>query len=238
LDKAKHILCIQPHPDDMDISCGGTLAALADHGAHITYLTVTDGSAGTPVRMQEAELAAIRRQEQIAAGAHIGVRDYRWLDYSDAQWLPEAALQADLIRAIRETRPDTVFTIDPWLPYESHPAHRTVGLCAAAAVLFAGMPNISPDQLEDGLSPHNVQQIAFAFTAAPNTQFDVSATWARKLSAIRAHQSQFPDNVWPVYEHVLTAKGREFGAQSGCAFAEALKVLAPFHLHCNIDILG
>ena len=53
---AKRVLCIQPHPDDVDIACGGTLAVLADRGAHITYLTVTDGGAGSSVRRDENQL--------------------------------------------------------------------------------------------------------------------------------------------------------------------------------------
>lgn len=234
---AKHVLCIQPHPDDMDVSCGGTLAALANEGAQITYLTVTDGGAGCAIRTDETDLARIRRNEQTAAGAYIGVTDYRWLDYPDAQLLPEAEMQAELIRAIRETRPDTVITIDPWLPYESHPAHRTVGLAAAAAILFSGMPNINPEQLDGGLSVHTVERVAFSFTAHPNLRFDVTTTWERKMKAIRSHQSQFPDPVWPVYQQVLDAKSQEIGQQAGCERAESLRVLAPFHLHCNIDAL-
>lgn len=237
LTDAKHVLCIQPHPDDMDIACGGTLAALANEGIQITYLTVTDGGAGTPVRLSEEALASSRRNEQMAAGAYIGVTDYRWLDYPDAQLLPEAELQADLIRVIRETKPDTVITVDPWLPYESHPAHRTVGLSAAAAVLFSGMPNISADQVDSGLAAHTVDRIAFAFTADPNTRIDVTSTWDRKLKAIHSHQSQFPDQVWPMYQQIFEAKARDIGQSSGYEFAEGLKVLAPFHLHCNIDVM-
>lgn len=234
---AKNILCIQPHPDDMDVSCGGTLAALANDGAQITYLTVTDGGAGTPMRTDEAALADARRNEQIAAGAYIGVTDYRWLDYPDAKRIPEDELQTALIQAIREVRPDTVITIDPWLPYEAHPAHRRVGLCAAAAVMFSGMPNLNPEQVDAGLNAHTVDCVAFSFTAYPNAKFDITATWARKIKAIRSHQSQFPDAVWPMYQQLFEAKAKEFGQQAGCELAEALKVLAPFHLHCNIDVM-
>jgi LmbE family N-acetylglucosaminyl deacetylase len=231
---AKRILCIQPHPDDMDIACGGTLAVLAEQGAHITYLTVTDGGAGSNERRDEAELANTRRQEQMNAGALLGVQDYIWLDYRDAGYLPGEQLERDFIRAIRQVRPDTVITVDGWLPYEAHPAHRAVGQCAAAAVLFCGMGNID---WEDNLPPHRVERIAFAFTGKPNTYVDVTAKWDVKLQAIRAHQSQFPDSVWPFYNAYLDAKARQYGAHLGVEKAEALKVLAPIHLHCNVDAL-
>ncbi|MBX6353742.1 MAG: PIG-L family deacetylase [Thermoflavifilum sp.] len=232
--QARRILCIQPHPDDMDVACGGTLARLADAGAEITLLTVTDGGAGTMVPRDPQELARIRRAEQEAAGKHIGVKAYRWLDYPDAELLPEAPLQHDLIRAIREMRPDTVFTVDPWLPYEAHPAHRTVGLVAASAVLFANMPNIGPAPSDDA-PPHSPTRIVFAFTARPNTFVDVSGVWERRLAAVRAHQSQFPEPIWPFYEAYLTQKARDLGPRANAELAEGIKVLAPIHLHCNLD---
>jgi LmbE family N-acetylglucosaminyl deacetylase len=232
--QSRRILCVQPHPDDMDVACGGTLARLADTGAEIVLLTVTDGGAGTMVRRDPAELAAVRRQEQEAAGRIIGVREYRWLDYPDAELLPEAKLQHDLIQVLREVRPDTVFTVDPWLPYEAHPAHRSVGLCTAAAVLFGNMPNIGPPP-STGAPLHSPARIVFAFTARPNTFVDVTAVWERRLQAVRAHASQFPEQVWPFYEAYLTQKARDLGPRAGAEFAEALKVLAPIHLHCNVD---
>jgi LmbE family N-acetylglucosaminyl deacetylase len=232
--EAKRILCVQPHPDDMDVACGGTLALLADAGARITYLTVTDGSAGTFVPRDEQELARIRKTEQEAAGREIGVTDYLWLDWWDADELPPGRLQQDLVCAIRRVRPDTVVTVDPWLPYEAHPAHRTVGLCTAAAALFSGLPNIG-DNSPEAPGPHEVRRVVFVFTARPNTFIDVTATWARKLAAIRSHKSQFPDAVWPFYERYFEEKARELGGRANTALAEALKVLAPIHLHCNVD---
>lgn len=230
---AKRILCVQPHPDDMEVSCGGTLARLADQGAHITYLTVTDGGAGSAIRQDEGTLAWLRRGEQLAAGRVIGVQDYRWLDYRDADYLPGEQLQKDIIQAIREVQPDTVITLDPWLPYEAHPAHRNVGLCAAAAVLFSGMPNISVGADEG----YDVACIAFAFTSKPNTFVDITDTWSRKLVAIRAHASQFPDEAWPFYGQYFEAKAVQYGAQINAKKGEALKVFRPVHLHCNVDAM-
>lgn len=228
---AERILCIQPHPDDIDIACGGTIARLADAGKEITYLTVTDGSAGAFQRTDEATLAKVRVQEQMTAGGILGVRAYRWLEYRDADVLVEKQLETDFIAAIREIRPDTIITVDPWLPYEAHPAHRTVGLSAAAAALFSGMPNIGGDEAE----PHGVSTIAFGFTARPNQLIDVSGVWNRKEQAIRAHASQFPEPVWGFYGQYFAKRSQLYGAQAGCNHAEALKVFTPMHLHCNVD---
>ncbi|WDL98226.1 PIG-L deacetylase family protein [Alicyclobacillus sp. ALC3] len=233
---AKRVLCVQPHPDDMDISCGGTLARLADQGAEITYLTVTDGGAGSPVRTSETELAALRRKEQAAAGALIGVQNYEWLAFPDRALLDPAQVQDAVIRAIRVHRPDTLVTVDPWLLYESHPAHRTVGQSVAAAALFSGMPNISPEQTDAGLLAHTVERVVFTFTAKPNTQVDVTTTWERKMQAIAAHKSQFPDSTWSMYQYYFQTQAEAAGTTAGYALAENLRVLSPLHLHCNTDV--
>ncbi|MCL6454339.1 MAG: PIG-L family deacetylase [Alicyclobacillus sp.] len=229
--QARRVLCIQPHPDDIDVACGGTVARLADAGAEVIYLTVTDGGAGTVEPRDESELAAIRQQEQRQAGHILGVRDYRWLEYRDADYLPPQDLQLDLIAAIREVQPDTVITLDPWLPYEAHPAHRNVGLCAAAAVLFSGMGNIGGRTA----APHGVSTVAFAFTARSNQLVDVTQVWERKEQAIRAHASQFPEATWGFYGTYFRQRAALYGEQAGCALAEALKVFTPMHLHCNVD---
>lgn len=228
---AERILCIQPHADDIDIACGGTIARLAAAGKHITYLTVTDGGAGAAQRIDEATLAKIRVQEQLQAGQLLGVKEYLWLGYRDADYLAPEDLQRDLITAIRKVRPDTVITLDPWLLYEAHPAHRNVGLCAAAAVLFSGMGNIGDEATE----PHGVSTIAFGFTSRPNQFVDVSSVWGRKVQAIRAHASQFPEAVWGFYGTYFAKRAELYGEQAGCAKAEALKVFTPMHLHCNVD---
>jgi LmbE family N-acetylglucosaminyl deacetylase len=237
LKEAKRVLCVQPHPDDIDISCGGTIALLSAEGAHVTYVTVTDGRAGSAERRDEVELANARRREQESAGAFLGVRDFMWLNYRDGDELPYAMLESDIIREIRVHKPDTVITIDPWLPYEAHPAHRQVGLCTASAVLLSGLANICPEQVDAGLDVHTVNCIAFAFTSKPNTYLDVTSHWEQKMKAIRIHQSQFPDDVWPTYRAYFEAKATAYGQHIGAKYAEALKVLKPIHLHCNVDAM-
>ena len=66
---AQCALCIQPHPDDNEIGMGGTIAALAARGCEIHYLTVTNGDLGAQgAPIEPAQLAALRRDEAVAAG--------------------------------------------------------------------------------------------------------------------------------------------------------------------------
>ena len=81
---AKKALCIQPHPDDIEIGMGGAVAALAAEGCSITYLTVTNGDLGDSTgKLDFSEIAALRRKETIAAGKVLGVSDFLFYDLPD-----------------------------------------------------------------------------------------------------------------------------------------------------------
>jgi len=246
LDSAREVLCIQPHPDDLEIAAGGTIARLVKAGARVTYVTVTDGGFGSPdPTMTRQKLASIRRLEQEKAASELGVTDLIWLNYPDAIPLPPLELRQKLIAIIHEKRPQAVLLPDPWLPYEAHPDHRGVGLAAVEAVIFSTFPAESPT---GGKAPgYDVPMAAFYFTARPNTWLDIDGTWDRKMAAIRAHESQFPEHILAMFSFYFEAKAREnaeaarkAAAQAGrpepqMEKAEAFKVLTPTHLHANVD---
>ncbi len=232
--KARNVMCIQPHPDDMEIGAGATVALLARSGADITCLTVTDGSAGTTdPEVEQEDLINTRRREAEEAAGLLQVNDLLWLDFSDGGDLPYAEVRAEITSAIRRHKPDAVMVCDPWLPYEAHSDHNRTGLAAAEACLLAGMPNFCPADLQDGLLPHNVEMIAFYYTAYPNTFVDVSATWDLKMAAIDLHASQFSPAEAEGLKAYLTARASEKAGEqnTGTPVVEALKVLSIKHLH-------
>lgn len=244
LEEVKSVLCLTPHPDDAEIGAGGTLARLAQKGVTIYLAVVTDGRRGTFDANQPLEtVAAIRQQEQEAAARHLGLKEVRWLGYPDGSTLPAEELRAKFIHLIRELKPQALLAPDPWLAYEAHPDHRATGLAAAEAAIFSGLPAFYP---QAGLAPHQVELVAFYFTAHPNTFIDVTSTWEQKLAAIRLHRSQFPADNWPLVEGYLTLKASELAQQlvapeentpggDAQTLAEGFKVLTPLHLHINVD---
>ena len=99
---AKRILAIQPHYDDNDIAAGGTLAVLAQRGAEIHYLTVTDDLVGViDDSLSPEEAAAQLKTEQYQAGEIIGVKEHYWLGYPDAGKYDYFDLRRDLIKHLR-----------------------------------------------------------------------------------------------------------------------------------------
>ena len=73
-----------PHPDDIEIGAGATVAALAAQGKSICFLICTDGRYGTnnlKDNISPEELIAIRRDEAIHSAAALGVNDVRFFDF-------------------------------------------------------------------------------------------------------------------------------------------------------------
>jgi N,N'-diacetylchitobiose non-reducing end deacetylase len=236
LSAAASILCIQPHPDDMEIGAGATIARLAASGTAVSCLTITDGSAGTTdPEINPDDLAKTRRLEAEESAAILGVKNLHWLEYADGGSLFVGDIRAEVTRVIREVKPEAVLVCDPWLPYEAHSDHIRTGLASAEAAFLANMPNFYPEDLQQGLQPHAVKMIAFYYTAYPNTFIEVSGTWEKKMAAVSCHKSQFPPGSGDEFKAYLTAKAAALGREHSCKMAEAIKVLSPAHLHISED---
>ncbi len=194
------ILVITAHPDDVDYGAAGTIAAWTDAGATVTYCIVTPGdSGGFDPAVPRDQIPGIRRAEQIAAAKEVGVTDVRFLDYRDGSVQVTPELRRDLSRVIRQLRPDRVLTHSPernWAAIgASHPDHLTVGEAATCAVYpDARNPFAYPELLADeGLADHIVHELWLMGGPRPNHFPDITATYDRKVAALRRHVSQMTD---------------------------------------------
>jgi len=237
LHHARKLLCIQPHYDDNDIAAGGTIATLRAAGATIIYLTATDDLVGVvDPTLSDAAATARLRQEQAEAGALIGVSEHHWLGYPDAGEYDYFELRRQIISYIRLLRPDFLLTVDPWLPYEAHRDHRQVGLAVAEAACLQGLVRLRSDpQADRGYEPYRLAGVGFYFTHVPNTFVDITGYRERKYQALASYRSQLPPDVLKEMLLALDRKQREYGEGKGFAYAEALKVLRPGQLHCDVD---
>jgi LmbE family N-acetylglucosaminyl deacetylase len=195
------VLVILAHPDDPEFFCGGTLALWADEGRPIHYCLLTRGErGGDQADTDPALLAREREAEQRAAARVLGVRSVEFLNQPDGYLTPDLNLRKQLVRSIRQMRPDILVTCDPtnFFPgdrYINHPDHRAAGQVALDAVFpAAGSAMFFPELLaEEGLSPHKVQQVYVSLAQSPNLVVDVTGTMARKIAALREHRSQISD---------------------------------------------
>ena len=187
------------HPDDVDFGAAGSVAAFTAAGVEVAYCIVTDGDAGgDDPSISRAEMAALRRKEQLAAAAVVGVHDVTFLAHPDGKLAPTLELRRDISRQIRRFRPERVVAQSPdrmWSRiYASHPDHLAAGEAATCAVYpDARNPFAHPELLAEGLEPHVVPELWLMATTSPSVAVETTGTFAKKIEALRCHASQVGD---------------------------------------------
>ncbi len=220
-------MAIYAHPDDPDVSCGGTLAVWAKAGCEVTVLLCTDGGKGSSdPAVDPADLVAQRVVEASEAGALIGVTALENLGYPDGELTDDPVLQGLLVAAVRRIKPDTVLCPDPTAvffgqEYFNHRDHRAAG----CAVLDAVSPAASlPHYFPEAGPAHQISTVLLSGTLAPDVWVDISTTVEIKGEAVGCHRSQFPDGVeWAATAVRLGAE--DAGRQAGVAYAEGFRRL-------------
>lgn len=195
----ERVLVVVAHPDDVDFGTAGTMAALVSAGSNVSYCLVTSGDAGDDDLTRTSEdLAALRQREQKAAALAVGVEDLHWLNYPDGRVENSLALRRDISRVIRLVRPDVVVTQPTsanWdRIYGAHPDHLATAWATMAAVYpDARNPRSHPELLAEGHEPHTVSEVWMMWMAAAEgtmMHVDITATFDKKVEALRCHSSQ------------------------------------------------
>ena len=131
-----NILAIGPHPDDIEIGCGGALIKYAQAGHAVSLMVLTDGSYGAD--------PSIRRSEQEEASKYIGSKGLYWGGYRDTELGCSRELIVKIDAVIEQTKPDVVF-LNFWA--DVHQDHRAAAQAAVSAtryikeVLFYEVPS-------------------------------------------------------------------------------------------------
>jgi len=197
---ASRILVVTAHPDDVDFGAGGTVAQWSEQGANITYCVVTDGDAGGfDPAIDRAQIPAIRRAEQTAAAACLGITDVRFLGYRDGSLTVGMDVRRDISRVIRQVRPERMLIQSPERNWErvpaSHPDHLAAGEAAMCAIYpDARNPFAHPELLaEEGLEAWTVHDVWLMGGPQPTHAVDVTDHFDAKMQAICSHSSQVAD---------------------------------------------
>src|SRR5437899_12434391 len=106
LPKFQRVMVVSAHPDDPDFGAGGSIARLADSGAEVTYVIVTDGrQGGEDPAQKDSELVAIRATEQRAAAKGLGVKRVEFLGYKARHLSPHLNPPRDIVRQLLNYKP-------------------------------------------------------------------------------------------------------------------------------------
>ena len=225
------VLAIFAHPDDAEISAGGTLARWAAAGREVHLLVLTNGDRGSgDASRDRAELASTRLGETEAGAVVMGLASALVLGIHDGELENGIAVREAVVRRIREVRAETLVSCDPTAVffenrYYNHSDHRTAGWIALdSAFPGSGNPHFFSEHLGEGLEVQEVTEVWLGWTSEPNHREDVSDTFAVKVDALAAHASQLDEGI-RFFQDFLEKEAREEGQALGVEFAEAFRVL-------------
>jgi N-acetylglucosamine malate deacetylase 1 len=232
------VLAIAAHPDDVELSIGGTLARLSTSGYKTGILDLTRGESstrGTP---------EIRAIESTRAAQILGLSLRENLNLGDSHvWVNEES-RIKLVRAVRRIRPRIVFT-QYW--EDPHPDHAHTSQLVREAAHISGLMKYDIEAGQDRWRPSCVAYFLFPRTVAPTFIVDISETREQKWKAIQVHASQFfnakssePQSrvSTEAFLREVDARDRYFGALIGAEYGEAFFVREALNIADPVELLS
>ena len=222
-------VAVYAHPDDHEVSCGGTLARWAAEGCEVHVVVAARGEKGSDDPGCDTDALAARRAEEVRdAAAALGVAGVTLLDRPDGELdadLP--GLRAELVALVRTIKPDTVICPDPTAVffgdgYVSHVDHRAIGWATLDAVAPAAA---LPHYFADSGAAHRVTTVLLSPTLEPDVWVDVSSSMEAKVAAVLAHRSQLAADAGEWLPDFVRHRAEEEGRRGGLPAAEAFRRL-------------
>ncbi len=234
------ILAIGAHPDDVELSCGGTIITLVRQGHAVGLVDLTDGELGTRGTRD------IRAAEAAEAGRIMGITVRESLSLPDAGIEVNRETTLKLIRVIRAYRPDVLI-----IPHsvDRHPDHEHAHTLAREAWFYAGLRKI--ETIHDGLAQEPFRPRAYYHFMQwqefpPSFIIDVTEAYDTRMEAMKAFRSQFYDPASTEPETILTTPqflemirtrleyyGDKIGKKYGEPFFSPTAIHIPDLLHLN-----
>ena len=227
-DPYRRGMVVVAHADDAEYQCSGTVAKWCRAGMEVVYVLCTDGSKGSgDPSMTPERLVKMRREEQLAAGRVLGLREVVFLGYEDSVLQPTLELRRDLVREIRRHKPDILICPSPirsfrWRGFFGHPDHLAAGEATLSAVFPAARDRMTfPELLKEGLEPHKVREVLLMDIPEPDKWIDVSGSVDIAVQALKKHVSQVGDGHGD--DEWMRKWRREVGKDHEMEYAEAFK---------------
>ena len=216
-----NILFFGAHPDDLEILCGGTIAACVAQGHRVTMAVATNGNVGSPSHRRE-EIAEIRRREAETAAGTLGAADLIWMDEDDEFLFDDKPTRLKFVDAIRCARAEIIVTHNP---EDYHPDHNVCSKLAADSRILSAVRLVETAHPSlDGVPELYFMDSVAGINFQPQFYSDITAFFEVKQKALLAHDSQ---NAWiqTIYGHDITdhmqRQSAFRGLQAGVKYAEA-----------------
>lgn len=203
---AKKVIFIGAHPDDIEFYCGGLVQMFRRRGADVLFAIATRGGKGRNGRAKK-RLESRRSHDQLRSAKILGGVRVVLYDYPD-KGMPEHIddFARDLIKLIREEKPDLVLTWDPDFLYNPHPDHVAASHSARKALGETG-----------------AKWCAYG-TWNPNLWVGYGEDLFKvKVKSLRAHTTETPWYFWPLGNRFLYKKSAGEGRKIGAHYAEVYR---------------
>ena len=214
-----NILAIGCHPDDIEISCAGTLIKCVERGDNVTICHVCNGNMGHEV-IPSDELRLLRAKEAQNAGKLADI-EVVTIDIGDLLVNGCDISQRDkIVDLIKEKQPDLIITHSP---NDYMPDHLAVQKLVFDASFGASCPQYgSPGAA--GVTPLYYMDTLAGMNFQPTEYVDISGTFAKKLEMLECHESQVKwlrDHSGIDFAEFVKTCSKFRGLQCGAEYAEA-----------------
>lgn len=221
------ILAIGVHPDDVEISCCGTLLHHVHLGHKVGIIDLTCGELGTRGTPE------LRLEEANVASGMIGAVVRGNLEMADGFFEHNKENMLKIIEMIRLFQPRLVLANSV---SDRHPDHGRAAKLVADACFYAGLRKIETEwdgEEQKAWRPNTVYHYIQDYNLEPNFVVDISAYMDQKIEIIKAYKSQFydPNSKEPStpisgkdFLEFIRSKNRTYGRASGFRYAEGFTV--------------
>jgi bacillithiol biosynthesis deacetylase BshB1 len=231
------VVAVAPHPDDIEITCGGTLAKLVRQGYRVGMIDLTSGEPtprGTP-EIRTAEAEAARLALGVPTRINLGLPNRVLMDTPEHRFV--------LGTAFRRFRPTLIIVAAGRTPAAS-PDHHQAHLLVEASRFYSQLTKWD-DRFAD-TPPYRVPFLVYApfpFDAEvrhwhSTFVIDISDTFETKMQAVKCYESQFDDQRYERVRHALTGYAISAGSRCGFAYGELFALPGPIGAVDLITLVG
>ena len=226
------ILVFTAHPDDAELTMGGTIAKLTLAGIKVGVIDLSEAQLSTRGTIE------LRRKEAEAASEILGIHVRENLRLHDGKLKPDEKTTSLVVSKIRQYKPNIIFG-----PYfnDRHPDHIGTSNIVKEAMFFSGLPKFRTSfegKEQEAFRPHKLYYFMHAYDFEPSFLVDISSTFEMKMRSVMAYSSQFfnpksdePETFisQPNFLKFIEARARMYGFQIGKDYAE------PFYCEEKIE---
>lgn len=227
------ILAFSAHPDDVEISCGGTIIKQIRLGNSVGVIDLTQGELGT------RGSADLRFKESMGASKLLGLSARENLKMKDGFFECSEENKLKIVYAIRKYQPDVILANSI---YDRHPDHGRGSKLVSDACFLAGLQKVKTydnNELQSAWRPKTIYHYIQDYYIQPDFIVDISNVINDKIECIKAYKTQF----WDPQSHepqtpisgidffdFIKARSREYGRLIKTEFGEGFTVEKPLKI--------